>query len=173
MKRSLIIAGMLTAFSAQAELVQQFKDPTFSGNGWTTQVLTLQQMEKAQKDSLDAAAAAAAANAAAAAANTPAAKFMALFTSQMYSQLATQLSNNMFSTCKDANGAAIPGCTPASYTGSIVVDPSTNTTVTWTKLDATGNPVTSSAQTATQVNLVVSGPGQNTNLTVPIASFAF
>jgi hypothetical protein len=173
MKRSLIFAGMLLAFSAQAELVQQFRDPTFSGNGWTTQVLTLQQMEKAQKEALASQQSAADAAALAAAANTPSAKFMALFTSQMYSQLATQLSNNMFSTCKDANGAAIAGCTPASYTGSIVIDPSTNTTVKWTKLDSTGTPVTSNSQTATQVNLQVNGPGQNTNLTVPIASFAF
>ena len=44
MKKLLLVLGMTAAMAAQAELVQQFKDPTFSGNGWSSQVLTLEQM---------------------------------------------------------------------------------------------------------------------------------
>ena len=37
MKKILLSVGMLLAMaSAHAELVQQFRDPTFSGNGWST-----------------------------------------------------------------------------------------------------------------------------------------
>jgi len=69
--RKLIIFStfcIVTANFAHAELVQQFKDPTFSGNGWTTQVLTLEQMRQSAVQQRDAKIAADAANAAAAAA---------------------------------------------------------------------------------------------------------
>jgi hypothetical protein len=146
------------ALSAQADLVQQFKDPTFSGNGWSTQVLTLQQMEKAQKESIDAQAAAQQAAIATAAQNTPMAKFMSLFQSQVYAQLATQLSNNLFqNNCKAADGSAVAGCVNPT-TGTFSLD---GNTVTWLKQ-------------SNQVQLtVVDTAGTKTVVTVPIASFAF
>jgi len=149
---------ILASTSVNAELVQQFKDPTFSGNGWSTQVLTLQQMEKAQKDSIEAQATAQQAAIAAAAQNTPLAKFMSLFQSQVYAQLATQLSNNLFqNNCKAADGSAIAGCSSPS-TGTFTLD---GNTVTWVK------------QT-NQVQLtVVDVSGTKTVVSVPIASFAF
>jgi len=149
---------ILASTSVNAELVQQFKDPTFSGNGWSTQVLTLQQMEKAQKDSIEAQATAQQAAIAAAAQNTPLAKFMSLFQSQVYAQLATQLSNNLFqNNCKAADGSAVAGCVSPS-TGTFTLD---GNTVTWVK------------QT-NQVQLtVVDVSGTKTVVSVPIASFAF
>jgi len=161
MRKILSLAGimlLLASFTANAELVQQFKDPTFSGNGWSTQVLTLQQMEKAQKDSIEAQATAQQAAIAAAAQNTPLAKFMSLFQSQVYAQLATQLSNNLFqNNCKAADGSAIAGCSSPS-TGTFTLD---GNTVTWVK------------QT-NQVQLtVVDVSGTKTVVSVPIASFAF
>ena len=161
MRKILTLAGivlLLASFTANAELVQQFRDPTFSGNGWSTQVLTLQQMEKAQKESIEAQATAQQAAIAAAAQNTPLAKFMSLFQSQVYAQLATQLSNNLFqNNCKAADGSAIAGCSSPS-TGTFTLD---GNTVTWVK------------QT-NQVQLtVVDVSGTKTVVTVPIASFAF
>jgi hypothetical protein len=156
---------------ANAELVQNFKDPTFSGNGWSTQVLTLQQMQKAQKESIEAQKKADQAQIDAAAQNTPSARFVALFTSQMYAQVATQLNNQLFNTCKNSDGTAISGCNAAAYTGLIKLDDTT--TVKWEKLDASGNPVLSAGQVATKVHFNVTGPGQNVDLTVPIASFGF
>jgi len=149
---------ILASTSVNAELVQQFKDPTFSGNGWSTQVLTLQQMEKAQKDSIEAQATAQQAAITAAAQNTPLAKFMSLFESQVYAQLATQLSNNLFqNNCKAADGSAVAGCVSPS-TGTFTLD---GNTVTWVK------------QT-NQVQLtVVDVSGTKTVVSVPIASFAF
>jgi len=149
---------ILTANFAHAELVQQFKDPTFSGNGWSTQVLTLQQMEKAQKDSIQSQKDAAAQAVITASQNTPMAKFMNLFQSQVYAQLATQLSNNLFqNNCKAADGSAIAGCSSPT-TGNFNLD---GNTVTWQK-------------GASSVTLtVVDSAGTKTTVVVPIASFAF
>lgn len=157
-KISLFIAGVLIAFSANAELVQQFKDPTFSGNGWTTQVLTLQQMEKGQKDSLEAAEKARQAALLAAQNNTPLARFMSLFQSQVYAQLATQLSNNLFqNNCKNGDGSPVSGCVPPTA-GTFALD---GNTVSWEK-------------SLTNVKLtVVDSAGTVTVVNVPLASFAF
>jgi len=158
MKKILLTTGLLFALSANAELVQQFKDPTFSGNGWTTQVLTLQQMQKTQKESLEAQETARKAAALAAESNTPLARFMSLFQSQVYAQLSTQLSNNLFqNNCKGADGAAIPGCVPPTA-GTFTLD---GNTVSWEK-------------STTNVRLtVVDSVGTVTIINVPIANFAF
>ena len=79
MKKLLVSCILLTAFTARAEFVQQFKDPTFSGQGWASHVLTVEQMRQSAKNSVDSKAAADKASAEAAAANTPLAKFIALF----------------------------------------------------------------------------------------------
>lgn len=157
-KLTAMLAVGCISFSVHAELVQYFKDPTFSGNGWSTQVLTVQQMEKAQKDSIQAQKDAQAASIAAAAQNTPMAKFMSLFQSQVYAQLATQLSNNLFqNNCKGADGGAIAGCVNPT-TGNFVLD---GNTVTWQK------------GTNSVTLTVVDTAGTTTTVVVPIASFAF
>ena len=160
MKKILLVSimGLLSASLSHAELVQQFKDPTFSGNGWSTQVLTLQQMEKAQKESIQAQKDAQSAAVASAAQNTPMAKFMDLFQSQVYAQLATQLSNNLFqNNCKAADGSSISGCSSPT-TGNFTLD---GNTVTWQK------------GVSTVTLTVVDSAGTRTVVTVPIASFAF
>lgn len=104
MKKTLATFGLvLSVATAHAELVQQFKDPTFSGQGWASQVLTLEQMRQSAQNSIDAKKAADAAAINSAAANTPLQKFMALFTGQVYSQLATQLTNKLFKDCIGAD----------------------------------------------------------------------
>jgi len=156
--RMLAIAVAFACANANAELVQYFRDPTFSGNGWSTQVLTLQQMEKAQKESIQAQQDAKTQAALTASQNTPMARFMNLFQSQVYAQLATQLSNNLFqNNCKGADGAAVPGCVNPT-TGNFTLD---GNTVTWQK-------------GTTSVTLtVVDSAGTKTTVVVPIASFAF
>ena len=111
MKKTLIAIALLPAL-AQAELVQQFKDPTFSGQGWASHVLTIEQMRQGAKSTLESKAASEKAAAEAAANNTPLAKFMALFTGQVYSQLATQLTNNLFKDCVAGGGAS---CTDGTF----------------------------------------------------------
>jgi len=143
-----LLGFALFATSAKADpIVQQFKDPSFSGIGWSNHVLSIQNMEQSNKAANENALASAQSAAAAAAANTPLNKFIALFTSQVYAQLATQLSNNLFQT----GGAA-------SNAGTFVLD---------------GNTI-SYVKTGTSVTLtVVDKAGNQTVVTVPIASFAF
>lgn len=139
----------LCAISSKAyadPIVQQFKDPAFSGYGWSTHALQVQAAQEAHKAANDNAIATAQANAASAAANTPLAKFINLFTSQVYAQLATQLSNNLFQAGGSAN------------TGTFNLD---------------GNTI-SYIKTGTNVQLtVIDKAGNQTVVTVPIATFAF
>ena len=159
MKNTLIAAGlMLTLASAQAELVQQFKNPSFSGIGFSSHVLTIDSIEKSRRDAIEADKKSAIAKAEAELLNTPLNRFMSLFQSQVYAQLATQLSNNLFTNkCSAADGTAIPGCVNPT-TGNFVLD---GNTVTWVKAND-------------KVTLtVVDAKGNRTTVVVPIASFSF
>lgn len=48
------IISICLATSASAELTFQFKSPAFSGNGYSTHVLTIQQLEQQRKDKITA-----------------------------------------------------------------------------------------------------------------------
>lgn len=131
---------------ASAEIVQQFKNPAFNGYGWSGHVMSVEQQEKTRAQAIKDAEAAKAALAKAESSNTPLAKFMSLFTAQVYSQLATQLSNNLF-----AEGSG-------SNAGTFMLD---------------GNAI-SYLKSGTEVKLtVVDSSGRTTVISVPIAQFAF
>lgn len=146
-KRLLLIApAVLLSSQASADpITQSFKSPSFNGYGWSPHVQAIDAQERSRKQSIEDAAAAKAALAKAEAANTPLAKFMALFTSQVYAQLATQLSNNLF-----AEGSARQGM--FNLDGNTISYVKTGSEVTLTVVDASGN---------------------TTVVTVPIATFAF
>ena len=160
MKKTLVTLGMMLALSttAQAELVQQFKNPAFSGIGFSSHVLTIDSIEKTRRDAIEADKKSAIAKAEAELLNTPLNRFMSLFQSQIYAQLATQLSNNLFTNkCAAADGTAIPGCVNPT-TGNFLLD---GNTVTWSKAND-------------KVTLtVVDAKGTVTTVVVPIASFSF
>lgn len=141
-----------------AELVHQFKNPTFNSIGFSSHVLTIDSIEKSRRDSIDADQKAAIARAEAELLNTPLNRFIGLFQSQVYAQLATQLSNNLFQNrCAAADGGVIPGCVNPS-TGNFQLD---GNTVTWNK--------SSDKVTLT----VIDARGTVTTVAVPIASFSF
>lgn len=145
MKRSLILLAFLASPAKADPIAQQFKSPSFNGYGWSSHVQSIDAQERSREQAIKDAEAAKAALAKAEAANTPLAKFMALFTSQVYAQLATQLSNNLF-----AEGSA--------QSGTFNLD---------------GNTI-SYVKTGTEVKLtVVDAKGNTTVVTVPIATFAF
>jgi hypothetical protein len=152
------VSLILTAFAANAELVHQFKNPAFSGIGFSSHVLTIDSIEKSRRDAIEADKKAVIAKAEAELLNTPLNRFMSLFQSQIYAQLATQLSNNLFTNkCAAADGTAIPGCVNPT-TGNFVLD---GNTVTWAKAND-------------KVTLtVVDVKGTRTTVVVPIASFSF
>jgi hypothetical protein len=147
MRKSLLLLPVLL-ISSQVKadpLVQQFKSPSFNGYGWSQHVQAIDAQERSREQAIKDAEAAKAALARAEASNTPLAKFMALFTSQVYAQLATQLSNNLF-----AEGSANQGM--FNLDGNTISYVKTGTAVTLTVVDANGN---------------------TTVVTVPIATFAF
>jgi LytS/YehU family sensor histidine kinase len=162
MKRLLLVLAFAPII-ASAELVQQFKDPTFSGQGWASHVLTVEQMRQGATSTQASKAAAEKAAAEAAAANTPLAKFMTLFTGQVYSQLATQLTNNLF---KDCVASASNNC----LTGNFMV--SDTQQIRWVKLN--GN-VTLTVYSGTKDanNAFVPNTTPVQTITVPISSFSF
>ena len=159
MKKILVSLSLcVSATVSQAELVQQFKNPAFSGVGFSSHVLTIDSIEKSRRDAIEADKKSAIAKAEAELLNTPLNRFMSLFQSQIYAQLATQLSNNLFTNkCAAADGTAIPGCVNPT-TGSFALD---GNTVTWAKAND-------------KVTLtVVDAKGTVTTVVVPIASFSF
>ena len=157
--RNLFLLLVLLPLTAQSnELIQQFKNPAFSGVGYSSHVLTIDSIEKSRKDSIDAQKKSDIAKAESELLNTPLNRFMSLFQSQVYAQLSTQLSNNLFkNNCAAADGGTIPGCTNPT-TGNFLLD---GNTVTWSKA--------SDKVTLT----VVDSKGSVTTVTVPIASFGF
>lgn len=155
---SIIAGALLISTSVNAELVQQFKNPAFSGQGWSSHALTIDSIEKSRRDSIEAERKAAISKAETDLLNTPLNRFMSLFQSQVYAQLATQLSNNLFKDqCAAADGGTVPGCVNPT-TGTFALD---GNTVTWNK------------GTSSITLTVVDGNGTTTTVEVPIASFAF
>lgn len=152
------ICLLIAASAANAELVHQFKNPAFNGMGFSSHVLTIDSIEKSRRDAIESDKKAAIAKVEADLLNTPLNRFMGLFQSQVYAQLSTQLSNNLFQNrCAAADGGTIPGCVNPT-TGNFSLD---GNTVTWRK-------------TATEVVLtVVDANGTITTVAVPIASFSF
>lgn len=99
---AIIILMMLTVSAYAAELQHQFNSPSFSGQGFSSHVLTIKQLEDLQKDKNRAIADTLKAKAESEALNTPQAKFLANLEARIYSQLAKQLTDSMFgegSTC--------------------------------------------------------------------------
>lgn len=159
MKKTLVSLGVVCLMStANAELVQQFKNPAFNGIGYSSHVLTIDSIEKSRKDAIEADKKAAITKAEADLLNTPLNRFMSLFQSQVYAQLASQLSSNLFQNkCSAADGGTIPGCVNPT-TGNFLLD---GNTVTWAKAND-------------KVTLtVVDAKGSVTTVVVPIASFSF
>ena len=146
MKKSLLLLALILSSPAKADpLVQQFKSPSFNGYGWSQHVQSIDAQERSREQAIKDSEAAKIALTKAEAANTPLAKFMALFTSQVYAQLATQLSNNLF-----AEGSAQQGI--FTLDGNTISYVKTGTSVTLTVVDKSGN---------------------TTVVTVPIATFGF
>ncbi len=95
-KKIIILTALLPLTAISAEMTHQFNSPAFSGQGYSSHVLTIKQLEDQAKDKNRAAAEALKAQAERDAANTPTARFIANLESRIYSQLAKQLTDSMF-----------------------------------------------------------------------------
>lgn len=88
----------LIANSAIAsDMVFQFKSPSFSGEGWSSHVLTIENLEATRRQKLIDDKKAAAAQAAADAKNTNLAKFLNNLESRIYATLSQKIAEQLFS----------------------------------------------------------------------------
>ena len=133
-QRCLIALTLLIPSTTLAsEMVFSFKNPTFSGIGWSAQVLTVENEEFTRKQAIKQQQEAAASAALAAAQNTNLQKFLNNLESRIYAQLSLQLSNAMFSGTSTSGSMDFQGSTI-----SWVQDLSTNT-IALTIVDSSGN----------------------------------
>jgi hypothetical protein len=146
MKKIIIsVLASVGVSTASAQLVHQFNSPAFSGQGYSSHVLTIEQLEATRKKAIADAQKTVQEKAERDAKNTNLAKFLVNVESRIYAQLSKQLADAMF-----AEGGATNGT--LDFQG---------TTISWVK---TGTDVT---LTITEAN------GNRTDITVPIASFSF
>lgn len=144
-----IITILLAGFCVTAvagDLVHQFQSPSFiPGNGYSNHVLTIEQLEANRKKAIRDAERAAADKAERDAKNTNLQKFLVNVESRIYAQLSKQLADAMFADSGASSGAM-------DFQG---------TNISWVK---TGQDVTLT---------IIESNGNRTNITVPLASFAF
>lgn len=139
------ILASVIASTAHAQLVHQFNSPAFSGQGYSSHVLTVEQLEATRKKAIADAQRAAQEKAERDAKNTNLAKFLVNVESRIYAQLSKQLADAMF-----ADSSATTG--NMDFQGTNISWVKTGTDVTLTIIEANGN---------------------RTAITVPLASFAF
>ena len=145
LKKFLLGLLIVSLNSNATELVHQFNSPAFNGVGYSTHVLTIETIEQQRRQKLKDEAAAAQSKAELAAKNTNLAKFLVNVESRIYAQLSKQLADAMF-----ADGGANNGT--LDFQG---------TSISWVK-------------TGTEVTLtIIEENGNRTDITVPLASFAF
>ena len=141
----------LPTISTTSELVHEFKNPSFSGNGYSSHVLSIEQLqynrEKQVKDDAKSAAAAAERKAN----NTTINKFIKNVESRIYANLSKQLVDNMFGTeceseCETSGTAEVEG-----------------STIYWIK-----------DETTEIITLTITSPdGSTTTMSVPVGDFKF
>ena len=153
---NMVFMGLLlyvfsTPISTASEMVHEFKNPSFSGNGYSSHVLSIEQLQynrdKQVKDDAKSAAAAAerAEN------NTTINKFIKNVESRIYANLSKQLVDNMF-------GESCTGTCPTSGTADVE-----GSTIYWVK------------DTSTEIiTLTITDPNGNvTTMSVPLGDFNF
>ena len=146
MKKIIIsVLASVGVSTASAQLVHQFNSPAFSGQGYSSHVLTIEQLEATRKKTLADAEKSAQEKIARDAKNTNLAKFLVNVESRIYAQLSKQLADAMF-----AEGSADTGT--FDFQG---------TTISWVKSES-------------DVTLTITeASGNRTDITVPLASFSF
>ena len=153
----LVVAFTLTFLNTSIladQLDFNFKNPAFSGNGYSTHVLSVDQLQAQRKKEMEEEAKSAAAAAARAEKNTTINKFIANVESRIYANLSKQLVDNMFGTTCDSSTTTCPTSGTATVEGAQIY---------WVK-DTSTEIIT---LTITDVD------GTTTTMTVPLGDFKF
>jgi len=153
----LVVAFTLTFLTSKilaSELVHGFKNPAFSGDGYSNHVLSVDQLQEQRKQKKIEDAKSAAAAAERKEKNTTINKFIANVESRIYANLSKQLVDNMFGTSCDSSTTTCPTSGTSEIEGA---------TIYWVK-DTTTDIIT---LTITDEN------GNVTSMSVPIGAFVF
>lgn len=103
---ALIAAILLTQSSFASELIFEFKNPSFSGQGYSNHVLAIEQLQFQRKKEAEEKAEAERRAAEREAESTTLAKFLSNVESRIYAQLSKQLVDNMFTDDGALSGTA-------------------------------------------------------------------
>jgi hypothetical protein len=137
-----------------SELTQEFKNPAFSGNGYSSHVLSINQLEVQRENKVFDDAKSAAAAAERAEKNTTINKFIANVESRIYANLSKQLVDNMFGSSCDSSTTTCPTSGTADIEGAQIY---------WVK-DTTTEIITLT---------ITADDGTVTTMSVPIGDFQF
>lgn len=132
---------------ASADLVHQFKNPSFSGQGYSAHVLSLEQLEFNRREDIRKEAEAEAERLERELENSTLNKFIKNLESRIYATLSKQMVDNMFAACGDETGVT------CSNSGTTTVE---GATISWTKDTETGS-----------ITLVIDGDDGYTEITIP------
>jgi hypothetical protein len=146
MKKGLLILSatlMLSANSAASELVWGFKNPAFNGQGYSSHVLSTEQLQFNRREDLRKEAEAEEERIARELENSTLNKFLRNVESRIYATLSKQMVDAMFADCTDS----------CASTGTAEIE---GNTITWSKDETTG-----------AITLIVDGPDGSTTITIP------
>jgi hypothetical protein len=147
MIRKLLIFIIIGTAVEASELMQDFKNPSFSGNGYSNHVLAMEQLRYQREKEIQEKREAAAAKLARELEQTTLNKFVNNVESRIYAQLSKQLVDNMFTADGSSSGTA-------SIEGA---------TIYWVK-DVSADTI---SITVTETD------GSITDITVPLTGFGF
>ena len=148
---NMVFMGLLfyvfsTSIITASELVHEFKNPSFSGNGYSSHVLSIEQLQFNRKKEIKDDEKSAAAAAERKENNSTINKFIKNVESRIYANLSKQLVDNMFGTSCDSSTTTCPTSGTANVEGSTIywVKDSSTEIITLTITDPTGNVTTMS-----------------------------
>ena len=151
MFRKLIFIMILGATAQASELNHEFKNPSFSGNGYSTHVLSIEQLRYSRKNDVKEEQRRIEGQAKRDTENTTINKFIKNVESRIYANLSKQLVDNMF-------GTTCSGECPTSGTAEVEGD-----TIYWVK-----------DTTTEMITLTVTGQdGTVTTMSIPMGDFNF
>ena len=163
---AIIATIILTTICQASELTFGFKNPAFSGTGYSTHVLSIEQLQFQRAEGVKDDATAAEKAAARAASNTTLAKFVTNVESRIFANLSKQMVDNMFGTnCTPEDPdleATLPDDEKECPPSGVAVLPD-GSEVRWAR-DTTANTITLT---------VIDAAGGITELVVPTGDFKF
>jgi hypothetical protein len=150
MKKLLVVLSTVlatSASSASADLVHQFKNPSFSGIGYSAHVLSIEQLEFNRNEDLRKEREAEQTRLERELENSVLNKFIKNLESRIYATLSKQMVDNMFAACGEDTGVE------CANSGTTTVE---GASIAWVKDPETGS-----------ITLTVDGPDGYTEITIP------